>query len=52
MLCGLVLPPSGEATVAGFDVAREPEKVRKRIGYMSQRYGLYDDLTVNENLRF
>jgi ABC-2 type transport system ATP-binding protein len=52
MLCGLVVPTSGEATVAGFDVTREPEKVRRRIGYMSQRYGLYDELTVNENLRF
>jgi ABC-2 type transport system ATP-binding protein len=52
MLCGLVLPTSGLAMVAGHDVAREPEKVRKRIGYMSQRYGLYDELTVEENLRF
>jgi ABC-2 type transport system ATP-binding protein len=52
MLCGLVVPTSGQALVAGFDVAREPEQVRKRIGYMSQRYGLYDELTVNENLRF
>ena len=52
MLCGLVVPTSGRAMVAGFDVATEPEKVRKRIGYMSQRYGLYDELTVAENLRF
>ena len=52
MLCGLVLPTSGSAEVAGFDVATEAERVRRRIGYMSQRYGLYDDLTVDENLRF
>jgi ABC-2 type transport system ATP-binding protein len=52
MLCGLVRPTSGEATVAGFDITREPERVRQRIGYMSQRYGLYDELTVAENLRF
>ena len=52
MLCGLVVPTSGQAIVAGHDVAREPENVRKRIGYMSQRYGLYDELTVGENLRF
>jgi ABC-2 type transport system ATP-binding protein len=52
MLCGLVLPTSGTAMVAGFDVARDPENVRRRIGYMSQRYGLYDELTVDENLRF
>lgn len=52
MLCGLMEPTSGTALVAGIDVGREPEKVRKRIGYMSQRFGLYDDLTVGENLRF
>ncbi|MEQ1690028.1 MAG: ABC transporter ATP-binding protein [Gemmatimonas sp.] len=52
MLCGLVLPTSGTADVAGFDVTSEAEHVRTRIGYMSQRYGLYDDLTVSENLRF
>jgi ABC-2 type transport system ATP-binding protein len=52
MLCGLLAPTSGSATVAGFDVAREPERVKQRIGYMSQRYGLYDDLSVYENLRF
>lgn len=52
MLCGLVLPTSGSATVAGFDIGTQSEQVRRRIGYMSQRYGLYDELTVQENLRF
>ena len=52
MLCGLLLPTSGTAEVAGFDVATQAEQVRRRIGYMSQRYGLYDELTVAENLRF
>jgi ABC-2 type transport system ATP-binding protein len=52
MLCGLLEPTSGSATVVGIDVARDPEGVRRRIGYMSQRYGLYDDLTVVENMRF
>ena len=52
MLCGLVEPTAGSATVAGFDVARQPEQVRRRIGYMSQKFGLYDDMTVAENLRF
>jgi ABC-2 type transport system ATP-binding protein len=52
MLCGLLEPTSGTASVAGFDVTRLPEEVKQHIGYMSQRYGLYDDLTVLENLRF
>jgi ABC-2 type transport system ATP-binding protein len=52
MLCGLVRPTRGSATVVGIDVVAKPELVRQRIGYMSQRYGLYDDLTVGENLRF
>lgn len=52
MLCGLLEPTSGSATVVGYDVVTEPEVVRRHIGYMSQRYGLYDDLTVRENLRF
>jgi ABC-2 type transport system ATP-binding protein len=52
MLTGLMSPSSGTAEVAGFNVDTDGEKVRERIGYMSQRYGLYDDLTVFENLRF
>ena len=51
MLCGLSKPTSGYASVAGFDVARHPEKVKRRIGYMSQRFSLYDDLKVWENIR-
>jgi len=52
MLCGLLHPTSGRATVAGIDVAREPERVRQQIGYMSQKFSLYNDLRVAENLRF
>jgi ABC-2 type transport system ATP-binding protein len=52
MLCGLIEPTSGEATVVGFDVRTQPELIRRNIGYMSQRFGLYDDMTVRENLRF
>ena len=52
MLCGLLEPSAGQAIVAGIDVGQDPEGVRRRIGYMSQRYGLYDDLTVTENIRF
>jgi ABC-2 type transport system ATP-binding protein len=52
MLCGLMTPTAGSATVVGYDVVAQPEKVRRRIGYVSQRFGLYDDLTVAENMRF
>jgi ABC-2 type transport system ATP-binding protein len=52
MLCGLLAPSEGRAEVAGHDVAREPDRVKASIGYMSQAFGLYRDLTVEENLRF
>jgi ABC-2 type transport system ATP-binding protein len=51
MLCGLSKPTSGQGFVAGFDIARRPEEVKKSIGYMSQKFSLYEDLTVKENIR-
>lgn len=52
ILCGLSEPTSGEITVAGFDAHTQREKIKKNIGYMSQKFSLYDDLTVWENIRF
>lgn len=52
MLCGLLRPTSGTGLVLGIDVARRPEEVKRRIGYMSQRFSLYEDLSVAQNLRF
>jgi ABC-2 type transport system ATP-binding protein len=52
MLCGLLKPTSGTATVGGIDVTRDPEAVKRRIGYMSQRFSLYELLTVDQNIRF
>ncbi|MEZ5002578.1 MAG: ABC transporter ATP-binding protein [Chitinophagales bacterium] len=52
MLCGLSTPSSGQATIAGFDIYDDTEKIKKSIGYMSQKFSLYEDLTVAENIRF
>ncbi|MFL9482896.1 ABC transporter ATP-binding protein [Chitinophagaceae bacterium LWZ2-11] len=52
MLCGLSTPSSGSATIAGFDVYRQPEEIKKNIGYMSQKFSLYEDLTILENINF
>lgn len=52
MLCGLSIPTSGEATVAGYDVYKQTEQIKKNIGYMSQKFSLYEDLTIKENIRF
>jgi ABC-2 type transport system ATP-binding protein len=52
MLCGLLLPSSGEGQVAGLDIWRENEKIKRKIGYISQKFSLYDDLTIAENIEF
>lgn len=52
MLCGLSFPTSGKATVAGYDLFKSPEHIKRSIGYMSQKFSLYEDLTVKENIRF
>ena len=52
ILCGLSYPTSGHLMVGGFDIYREREKIKRNIGYMSQKFSLYDDLTVFENIRF
>lgn len=51
MLCGLSIPTSGEATVSGFDIYHQREEIKQNIGYMSQKFSLYEDLTVQENIR-
>lgn len=52
MLCGILTPTSGEGTVGGFDIMKDQEKIKQNIGYMSQKFSLYDDLTVEENIEF
>lgn len=52
MLCGLLTPTNGNGTVAGFDVNTQPEEIKKHIGYMSQKFSLYNNLTIRENIRF
>jgi ABC-2 type transport system ATP-binding protein len=52
MLCGLLTPDSGRGTCLGFDIRTEAEKIKTRVGYMTQRFSLYDDLSVRENLEF
>ena len=52
MLCGILEPSSGSGSVAGFDIATQPERIKETIGYMSQRFSLYEDLTVEENIAF
>lgn len=52
MLCGLSIPTSGKASIAGFDVYKQTEALKRNIGYMSQKFSLYEDLTIRENIRF
>ncbi len=52
MLCGLLRPSAGSGHILGIDIAREPERLKRHIGYMTQRFSLYDDLTIGQNLRF
>jgi ABC-2 type transport system ATP-binding protein len=52
MLCGLLMPTGGKGTVAGYDIVAQPEEIKKRIGYMSQKFSLYEDLTVGQNIDF
>ena len=52
MLCGLSKPSSGNATIAGFDIYRQTEQIKRHIGYMSQKFSLYEDLTIVENIQF
>jgi ABC-2 type transport system ATP-binding protein len=52
MLCGLLLPSGGSGTVGGYDIIKQSEEIKKTIGYMSQKFSLYDDLTVEENINF
>jgi ABC-2 type transport system ATP-binding protein len=52
MLCGLLTPDAGEGTCLGFDIRRESRRIKLRVGYMTQRFGLYEDLSIEENLRF
>ena len=52
MLCGLLLPSGGSGSVGGFDIMKESEEIKKNIGYMSQKFSLYDDLTIEENINF
>jgi ABC-2 type transport system ATP-binding protein len=52
MLCGILDPSGGKGTVVGFDIAKDPERIKARVGYMTQRFSLYEDLTVQENLDF
>ena len=52
MLCGLLMPSSGSGSVAGFDIYKQSERIKQNIGYMSQKFSLYDDLTIAENIEF